>query len=125
MADPIGGFFDELAARRHEPLLEKVTGTLRFDVTNGRQTRRWLLTVKKGELTVSRNNAAADLVLRGKRPLLERMFKGKANGMSAVLRGELTVEGNSELLVLFQRLLPRPRDVRKKGVAAGYARRQR
>ncbi len=109
MTDVIAGVFDELAARGHEPQLEKATATVRFDVKDGSRTQRWLLTVKKGDLQVSRRNAAADLVIRCDRTLAERLFTGKANAMSAVLRGELAVEGSAELLVLVQRLLPRPR----------------
>jgi putative sterol carrier protein len=104
--------------------LEKVTGSVRFDVIDGSRTQRWLVTVKKGDIAVSRKNAAADLVVRGERELLERVFSGKENALAAVLRGELTISGASELLVLFQRFLPRPHDARRKGVPAGYARRQ-
>jgi putative sterol carrier protein len=124
MTDVIAAVFDQLAARGHEPQLEKATATVRFDVRDGSRTQRWLLTVKKGDLTVSRRNAVADLVIRCDRTLAERLFTGKANAMSAVLRGELAVEGSAELLVLVQRLLPRPRLARRKGLAAGYARRQ-
>jgi putative sterol carrier protein len=124
MTDAVAGVFDALAARGYEPQLEKVNATIRFDVTDGGQTQRWLLSVKKGNLEVSRRNAAADAVIRCDRTLAERLFTGKANAMSAVLRGELEVEGSAELLVLVQRFLPRPRLAGRKGVAAGYAKRQ-
>jgi predicted lipid carrier protein YhbT len=122
MADPIAAFFAELAARGHERQLEKVSGSLRIDVANGRKTESWLLNVSKGNLRVSRRNASADLVIRGNRQLLERIFTGKANALSSLLRGELSIDGGSELLVLFQRLLPRPKAASRMGVAAGYAR---
>lgn len=118
-------FFEGLAARGHEPLLEKATGTMRFDIRNGRRTETWVLSVRKGDLSVSRKQAAADIVVRAEAPLLERIVRGKANAMAAVLRGEVVVEGHPELLVLFQRLLPRPKDSRRMGRAAGYARRRR
>jgi alkyl sulfatase BDS1-like metallo-beta-lactamase superfamily hydrolase len=122
MADAVAVVLDSLAARGHEPRLEGMTAAVRFDVLDGRRTQHWLLTVKNGDIEVSRKNAAADLVIRCERPLAERLFTGKANAMSAVLRGELTVEGSADLLVLIQRLLPRPRAARQKGAAAGYAR---
>jgi putative sterol carrier protein len=125
MADPITMLFEELAQRGHDARLAKVTGTFRLDVMNGKQTERWLLEIRKGDLSVSRRNIRADAVVRGGRSLLERVIAGKTNAIAAVLRGELTVEGKSELLVLFQRLLPRPKDASTKGVAAGFARRQR
>jgi alkyl sulfatase BDS1-like metallo-beta-lactamase superfamily hydrolase len=122
MADAVAVVLDGLAARGHEPRLAGMTAVVRFDVLDGRRTQPWLLTVKNGDIRVSRKSAAADLVIRCERALAERLFTGKANAMSAVLRGELTVEGSADLLVLIQRLLPRPRAARQKGVVAGYAR---
>ena len=122
MADVIAGVFDRLVADGHDTRLKNVTATVRFDVMDGGRTNRWLLTVKNGDVQVSRKSAPADIVIRCERELAERLFTGKANAMSAVLRGELTVEGSADLLVLIQRLLPRPRAARQKGVAAGYAR---
>jgi hypothetical protein len=37
MTDPTAEFFDELGRRGHEPLLEKATGTLRFDIADGKR----------------------------------------------------------------------------------------
>ena len=39
MADATTEFFDELSERGHEPLLEKVTGTVRFDLGNAQTDR--------------------------------------------------------------------------------------
>ena len=125
MADVIAEYFDALAGRGHEQQLEKVSGSVRFDVMEGRRTRRWLVKLKKGDIDVSQRNAAADLVVTGDRDTLERVFSGKMNALATLLRGDLTVDGGSELLVLFQRLLPRPQDATRKGGKAGYARRQR
>jgi hypothetical protein len=36
------------------------------------------------------------------------MMRGEVNAMAAYLRGELILEGDPELLVLFQRVLPGP-----------------
>jgi alkyl sulfatase BDS1-like metallo-beta-lactamase superfamily hydrolase len=122
MADAVAVILDGLAARGHDPRLENVSAAVRFDVVDGRRTHHWLLSVKNGDVQVSQKRSAADLVVRCERMLADRLFTGKANAMSAVLRGELTVEGSADLLVLIQRLLPRPRAARRKGVAAGYAR---
>jgi putative sterol carrier protein len=122
MADVVAVVLDSMAARGHEPRLKGMTAAVRFDVLDGRRTQHWLLTVKNGDIEVSQKNAAADLVIRCERRLADRLFTGKANAMSAVLRGELSIEGSADLLVLIQRLLPRPRAARQKGVAAGYAR---
>jgi hypothetical protein len=46
MADATVEWFGRLAQRRHEPLLEKYTGRLRFDLTQGEQTDHYLLTIQ-------------------------------------------------------------------------------
>jgi putative sterol carrier protein len=97
-------FFDELVRRGHEPRLEKVSGTVRFDLENGNGVERWLVTVDKGDIAVSRKNGKADAVLRTDKALFDRILTGEVNAMAATLRGLLTIEGDRELLVLIQRL---------------------
>ena len=113
--DPIAQFMDELAARGGDPSLANATGTVRFDVVDGKHSERWFLTVTKGALDVSRRNARADAVVRCPRPLFEQLIQGKANATAAFLRGALTLEGNVGLLVLVQRLFPRPKTPRRRG----------
>ena len=125
MRDPIADFMDGLRERGHDPSLAKASGTVRFEVVDGNRTERWLLTITKGGLAVSRRNARADVTLRAPRPLFEQLVQGKANATAAVLRGALRVEGNIALVVLVQRLLPGPRAARAKGRPAGWAVRRR
>jgi putative sterol carrier protein len=99
-------FFEELGARGHEPLLGRASGTVRVEVTNGKRTA-WLVTIEKGDVTVTRRNACADCVVRGPEKLLDGVVKGRVNAAAAVLRGQVEVEGNPELLVLFQRVFSR------------------
>jgi putative sterol carrier protein len=106
-------FFHELGTRGHEPLLEKATGTIRFELTNGRRKARWLVTVAKGDVTVSHRNARADCVIRVDHGLFDQIVTGEENAMAAMLRGAVSVEGRPELLVLFQRLFPAPPRSRK------------
>lgn len=101
-------FFEELGTRGHEPLLEKATGTIRFDLSNGKRKARWLVTIKKGDVTVSHANARADCVTRADQALFEQIVTGEENAFAAVLRGAMSVEGRPELLVYFQRLFPGP-----------------
>jgi predicted lipid carrier protein YhbT len=115
MTDATAGFFDELGRRGHEPLLEKGRGTVRFDLADGGRTDRWLVTLEKGDVSVSRKNVAADCVVRADRALFDAMARGEANGMAAYLRGELVLEGDPELLVLIQRVLPSPEGRRSGG----------
>jgi putative sterol carrier protein len=101
-------FFEELAARGHDPALEKVTGTLRFELTGGQRTSRWLITISKGDVDVSRRNAKADCVVRADRRLFDGIASGEVNAMVAFLRGALEFEGNRWLMLPFQKLFPGP-----------------
>lgn len=102
-------FFEGLEARGHEPRLEKVKATLRFDLTNGKRTARWLVAIDKGDIAVSHKNAKADCVVRTDSAVFDGIASGEINPVTAVLRGTMGVEGNPELLVLFRRLFPPPR----------------
>jgi hypothetical protein len=123
--DQVAEFMEGLTALGRVPSMRKVTGTLRFDVVDGDRTAHWLLTITKGDLAVSRKKSKADVVLRGERPLFEQLVQGKANPTAAFLRGALAVEGDVELIVLVQRLLPRPGNAAATGATAGWAGRPR
>jgi putative sterol carrier protein len=107
-SDTIAEFFAGLGRREHEPLLEKAKGSARFEIADGRRIERWLVTIDKGDLRVSRRNAAADCILRVDRSTFERAVDGKLNMMAAVLRGAVTVGGDPRLLVLLRRLFMNP-----------------
>ena len=108
MTDATTEFFSDLEARRHEPLLEKARGTLRFDLKNGKRTTRWLIEIENGDVSISHRNAKADCVVRAKKSLFDGIAGGQQNAMAAVLRGELDIEGDRTLLVRFQKLFPGP-----------------
>jgi putative sterol carrier protein len=124
MTDPTDEFFHELGLRGHEPLLEKARGTVRFDLVAGKRTDRWLVTLDRGDVSVSHKNATADCVVRAERTLFDAMATGEVNGMAAYLRGELTLEGDPELLVLIQRVLPGPATGRARRSSTGGGRDQ-
>jgi putative sterol carrier protein len=108
MADATTKFFEELAGRAHEPLLEKATGSIRFDLTDGGRRARWLVEIEKGDLAVSHRNAKADCVVSAEKALFDAITKGRENAVAAFLRGEIGIDGNRQLLVLFQRVFPGP-----------------
>jgi putative sterol carrier protein len=122
VTDATAEFFDELKKRGHEPLLEKATGTVRFDLEHGPRTEHWLVAVKRGDIVVSRENVEADCVLRTERELFDLVVRGGMNAMAAMLRGAMSVEGDRELLVLFQRLFPGPPSSKLKPRLAAHAR---
>jgi putative sterol carrier protein len=110
MPDATTTFFQELGSRGHDPRLSNARGTLRFDVTNGSRVARWLVEIDQGDITVSRRNAKADCVVRAGKDVFDGIAKGEVNAFTAVLRGAMSIDGERELLVFFQRLLPPPPD---------------
>jgi putative sterol carrier protein len=108
MTDGMKGFFDALEQRDHEPLVEKADGTIRFEVRDNGHVDRWLLTIDRGDLNVAHKGGPADCTVRADRSTLERIAGGEMNAFSALLRGVIDVEGDNELLLMFQRLLPDP-----------------
>ena len=109
-ADPTEQFFAELVSRGHEPLLRKASGSMRFDIVDGRRTRRWLVEVERGDMKVVRASGGdASCVVRCEGAVFDKVASGKLNAVAAVLRGDLQVEGDWRLLVRMQRLFPGPR----------------
>jgi putative sterol carrier protein len=108
MVDATTQFFEGLGSRGHEPLLEKVNGTVGVELENGKETERWLVSVHKGDVDVSRRKVKADCTLHARREVFDDLARGETNATAAFLRGALVVDGDWELLVLFQRLFPSP-----------------
>ena len=125
MTDASAKFFDALVERGHEPLLEKAKGTVRFDLKDGKKTDRWLVTILKGDIAVSRQHRRADSVVSADKELFDGVASGRTNFMAALLRGAMSVEGDVRLLVLFQRLFPGPPRSRRRRHSAAPARRKR
>jgi len=124
MTDATANFFDELGQREHEPLLAQVTGTMRFDLRNGKRTEHYFVAIKKGNVAVSRAKEEADCVVHADRELFDGFATGESNAMTAFLRREITFEGDPQLLVLFQRIFQGPQGSREKPAAVGDKRRQ-
>src|SRR3954470_1345879 len=106
MTDVTAEFFDDLAQRGHEPLLRNASGTMRFEIANGKKTETWFVMIAKGDLSVSRSGGAADSTLVAGKAVFDRLACGEASAVAEVLRGTLTIEGDWRLLVLFRRILP-------------------
>jgi putative sterol carrier protein len=106
--DPISDFFESLAERGHEPLLEKMHGTVAVELTNGAD-QRWLVSVDGGDMRVERGSTgAADCTFHTTNEVFARVATGEANAMAALIRGAFRIEGDLELLALFYRVFPGP-----------------
>ena len=101
-------FFDELGRQGHEPLLQAVTGTVRFDLVDRGVTEHWLVAVDKGDIVVSRENVAADCIVHADRELFDVIVDGEMSALATMLRGAMDVEGDRELHDLFQQFFRRP-----------------
>jgi putative sterol carrier protein len=121
MTEPTRQFFTRLA-EQHQPLLESMTGVVRFDIADGERTEHWYLQIRKGDVKVSHRGAEADCTLSADIATFDAIFTGKMNAMAAVLRGALDIQGKVILLAALQRLFPGSADVTERP-AAGYARR--
>jgi putative sterol carrier protein len=108
MVDATAEFFEQLQTSGHEPLLDKVSGSVRFELENGKEMDRWFVSIDRGDVHVSHRNAKADCTVRTRKELFDRITRGEANAMASLLRGTLAIDGNYELLVLFQRLFHGP-----------------
>jgi putative sterol carrier protein len=124
MTDATTEFFEKLARRRHEPLLKKVTGIMRFDLAQGTRTDHYFVAVKHGAVALSDENVEADCVVRADRSLFDGIASGEENLMAAMLRGALTFQGNPHLLLAFQRLFPGPPSSRAQQGTTSSGRRQ-
>ena len=108
VSDPGVSFLPALSRGGTHPLLTKARGTLRFDLKDGERTRHWLVELDRGDVSVSRRRGSADCVVRTDAAVFDGLVTGEVNALAAFLRGELTLEGDPEFLVLFQRVLPAP-----------------
>src|SRR5258706_7877855 len=87
MANTTQEFFQEIAARGSDPALRDITGTCRFDIVG---VGTWYLAINKGALTVTQQDAGADLVITCDAQDFDRIVRGEEHPVVAGLRGRLT-----------------------------------
>jgi SCP-2 sterol transfer family len=110
MADSATAFFEEIQARGHEPLLAKASGTLQFELSDVDTVETWVLQIDRGNVVVSRDAVESACRIQSTRKLFDGVVSGRQNAMAAMLRGEIVYDGDTELLMLFQRVFPGPPD---------------
>jgi putative sterol carrier protein len=120
----IAEFVEGLGAGEHRRL-GGAAGTVRVELENGDKIDRFFLVLQDGRVRSSRKRMPFDATLRTSRETFAGLIRGDVNALTALLRGELAIEGNTELLVLLQRFFPGPPGARepRRGVAASGRRR--
>jgi|GEM_PF-7017432 hypothetical protein len=93
-SDRVEQFFDELGRRGHEPLLDRMDAIGLVELYDGDRTARWLVAVRGGYITVSKDgaDAGADWVMKADRRAFERVIHGDAGALAALIRGTLSVQ---------------------------------
>ena|SRR5689334_22682538 len=113
MANATSAFFANLAERGHDPVLGSTRGTVRIDLAQASSIDSWWVAIDRGDIRVSRDEAAADCIVRTTPASFEALASGHTGALAATLRGELEIEGDPRLLVRFQRLFPPPTSMPK------------
>jgi putative sterol carrier protein len=108
MSDATREFFDELGRRGHERLLKKTAGTIRFDLEHDHGIDHWLVVIRNGAVSVSKENRDADTVIRTDSAFFDRLARGDAHPLSSWLRNDITSEGKFQFVVLLERLFAPP-----------------
>ena len=108
MGDSIEQFFRELGQRGHLSTVTKFDGRVRFEVTGGNRTEHWLVSLDRGDITVTQGDADADCTIQADQEVFDRLARGEENAMAATLRGAIVCSGDVELLLAIQRVFPGP-----------------
>ena len=123
---PDGGFLRRARPARARAAAEKTTGTFRFDLITGSRAEHWFVDVKKGDVTVSRQQRRGRLRRARRQELFDALVAGEANAIAAILRGACRDRRRPRSArVLFQRLFPGPPARHARRAAAGYEREKR
>ncbi|WP_406065372.1 SCP2 sterol-binding domain-containing protein [Micromonospora sp. NBC_00860] len=100
-------FFERLTVAGQDPRFSKVCGSVRFDIRDGGHLEQWLLDIDHGRMRVTRSGGPATTVIQVSSQLAEAMARGEVNGLAAITRGEIMVDGDLALALRIGRLFPR------------------
>ncbi|WP_330441118.1 SCP2 sterol-binding domain-containing protein [Micromonospora sp. NBC_00821] len=100
-------FFERLTVAGQDPRFSKVCGSVRFDIRDDGNLEQWLLDIDHGRMRVTRSGGPATTVIQVSAQLAEAMARGEVNGLAAITRGEIMVDGDLALALRIGRLFPR------------------
>lgn len=117
-------YLQQLDAGRRPNLPETTAGTLRLDLRDDGSTQHWYLTVSDQQVQVTRSADDADLVVRADRWVFDQMVSGRLHPGAALLRNDITLQGDMRLLMVLRRIFAgpsgarHPRDLGRAALAA-------
>ncbi|MET8232094.1 SCP2 sterol-binding domain-containing protein [Micromonospora sp. NPDC005298] len=100
-------FFERLTDAGEDPRFRKVCGSVRFDIRDGDDLEQWLLNIDHGRIRVTKSPEPATTVIRVSAQVADAMARGEVNGLAAITRGEIMVDGDLGLALRVGRLFPR------------------
>ncbi|WP_328383026.1 SCP2 sterol-binding domain-containing protein [Micromonospora zamorensis] len=100
-------FFERLTVAGRDPRFSKVCGSVRFDIRDGRHLEQWLLDIDHGRMRVTRSGGPATTVIQVSAQVADAMARGEVNGLAAITRGDILVDGDLGLALRLGRLFPR------------------
>ncbi|RLP95559.1 SCP2 sterol-binding domain-containing protein [Micromonospora sp. CV4] len=112
MGTTVAEYLGRLDSGRRTDLPETTAGTLRLDAREDGHTEHWYLTVADQHVRVTKSGDDADLVVRAAPAVLDRLASGETHVATALLRNELTAQGDIQLLMLLRRIFPGPAGAR-------------
>jgi hypothetical protein len=108
MPDAIAQFFENLGRVGYHPLWRRLVGTIRVELVDEDRIDKWIVAIDKGDVSVTRNDTRGACTVRADRSLFAKLARGERNAMAAVLRGDILVGGDVEMLFALQRAFPGP-----------------
>ena len=105
---PIDAFFDGLGRSGPDERFVKVSGSVRFDIHDDRGVHHRRLDIDHGRLRVTEDDGPATTVVTLSEQTAVAMVAGGMNGLAAIARGEIMVDGDLALALRIGRLFPAP-----------------
>ncbi|MFC3501645.1 SCP2 sterol-binding domain-containing protein [Micromonospora krabiensis] len=112
MVRSVADYLRKLGPGRRLDLPEATAGTVRLDAREDGHTEHWYLTIADQHVDVGRSSDDADLVVRADRAVFDDLAAGQLHVSAALLRNDLTVQGDIRLLMMLRRIFPGPPDAR-------------
>lgn len=106
LAKQIKAVIERIKAQPFDERLKMVQGSYLFDV-EGLGT--WKIDVNEGKLSVSEGAAEADCIIRCDAGYFVRLASGEQNLLTALMQGQVEVEGDMALAQKLAGILPAPK----------------